>query len=197
MTLVTVAGRRSGADTQSAILLAAATTFRARGFGEATLEDIADQVGITRQAVLHHFTSKEEVLRRAVRPFFDDLDRILDEYQGPARLGPHQRRAMFTQLIEMCAEHRTSAALISRDVTSHQHLGPELQLHDRSERFVALVAGDPPDPALATKAVAALGVLVRPLAAPDDVIDFADPGTRRLLVDCAMAVLSTPYRGAA
>lgn len=188
--------RRRGSDTRSAILATAAQAFREQGYDVATLEDIAEQVGITRPAVLHHFASKEDLLRQIVTPFMAGLDRILDEFEGHLPLSNPQRRSLLTTMVEHCARHRPAASLITRDITAHAHLGPELQLQDRARRFVGIV-DSAPGPTSPAKAFAVLGVLVRPLAAPDDVVDFNDPQVRQLLIDAAMAVLCTPVRPAA
>lgn len=48
------------------ILKAAVETFGTRGFSKGTLAEIAEQVGMTRAGVLHHFGSKENLLREVV-----------------------------------------------------------------------------------------------------------------------------------
>lgn len=52
-------------DVRSAILAAATRLFAARGFEGTSVQHVADEVGVTKQAVLHHFASKEQ-LRQAV-----------------------------------------------------------------------------------------------------------------------------------
>ncbi len=54
-------------------LQAATRLFAANGFGATSVQDIADALGVTKQAVLHHFPSKEH-LREAV------LDEILQHW---------------------------------------------------------------------------------------------------------------------
>lgn len=44
------------------IISAAAEIFGAKGFGGGTLQDIADQVGMTHAGILHHFGSKDQLL---------------------------------------------------------------------------------------------------------------------------------------
>src|SRR5688572_26011472 len=56
------------------ILAAAAKLFAARGFEATSLQDIANELGLTKQAVLHHFRSKDQ-LRQAV------LDDILGHWR--------------------------------------------------------------------------------------------------------------------
>src|SRR5947199_374412 len=57
-------------------LVVASTTrlFASQGFDGTSLQEIADEVGVSKPAVLHHFPSKED-LRRAV------LDGILDHWR--------------------------------------------------------------------------------------------------------------------
>ncbi|NUP12437.1 MAG: TetR family transcriptional regulator [Polyangiaceae bacterium] len=56
-------------DVRTQILRAATDLFAARGFDATALQAIADEVGVSKQAVLHHFPSKER-LRQAV---FDEI----------------------------------------------------------------------------------------------------------------------------
>lgn len=48
--------------TRAQIVAAAASVFRQRGYGGATLNDIADVVGIHKASLYHHITSKQELL---------------------------------------------------------------------------------------------------------------------------------------
>jgi AcrR family transcriptional regulator len=52
-------------DVRGAVLRAATRLFAAHGFDGTTLQDVADVVGVSKPAVLHHFASKE-LLRNAV-----------------------------------------------------------------------------------------------------------------------------------
>lgn len=56
---------RTGDDVRPRALAAATRLFAARGFEGTSLQDVAAEVGVTKQALLYHFASKEE-LRRAV-----------------------------------------------------------------------------------------------------------------------------------
>ncbi|WP_144758800.1 TetR/AcrR family transcriptional regulator [Curtobacterium sp. 9128] len=75
------------------ILAAAVETFGAKGSTNGTLADIAEQVGMTRAGVLHHFGSKEALLRAVLE--YRDRDDVahLDGQQMPG--GP----AMFAHLV--------------------------------------------------------------------------------------------------
>lgn len=56
---------RNAPDARSAILAEATRLFASRGFEGTAVQDIADAVGVTKPAVLHHFSTKEK-LREAV-----------------------------------------------------------------------------------------------------------------------------------
>jgi AcrR family transcriptional regulator len=61
-------------DVRSAVLAAATRLFAARGFEGTSVQHVADEVGVTKQAVLHHFATKEQ-LRQAV------LDAMLSHWK--------------------------------------------------------------------------------------------------------------------
>src|ERR1700744_4595551 len=68
-----VAARAPENDVRVATVSAAMRLFAAHGFEGTALQDIADAVGVTKPAILHHFPSKEHV-RQAV------LDAILSHW---------------------------------------------------------------------------------------------------------------------
>jgi AcrR family transcriptional regulator len=70
-----VTARAPEPDVRAAVVAAATRLFAAHGFDGTALQDVADAVGVTKPAVLHHFPSKEHV-RQAV------LDAILEHWQG-------------------------------------------------------------------------------------------------------------------
>ncbi len=69
-----VSAPNAAPDVRSQVLDVATRLFAARGFGDTSLQLIADEVGVTKQAVLHYFSSKE-ALRQAV------IDVILDHWR--------------------------------------------------------------------------------------------------------------------
>lgn len=75
------------------IIRAATETFGAKGSANGTLADIADQVGMTRAGVLHHFGSKQSLLLEVLE--YRDRDDVahLDDRQIPG--GP----ALFAHLV--------------------------------------------------------------------------------------------------
>ena len=189
--------RRTGAETRAALLDAAAEVIRARGYQVATLEDIAEAVGVTRAAVLHYFVSKDALLRELVEPLFVDLDRLLDEVEGrgiPA--SPQQQRATVTAMVDLACDRRAVATIVFGDITARACLPPDLQVSDRAARLTALIIGGATDAGHPVRVLAALGAVVRPILAPDELIDLSSPDQRQVMVDCALAALRSRPRQA-
>ncbi len=181
-----------GARTRAAIITTALRAFRRDGYDGATLAGIADELGITRSAVLHHFNSKAALLREVVEPFVTQLDDLLDRIEALQPIPNRVRRRLLTEVVDLVADNRDVAAMLTVDRAVNAHLAPDLQVADRASRFVAITVGTEGSGLAATRSLAALGSVVRPLAAADDLVDFDDPVTRRLLVDSALAVLKLP-----
>ena len=53
------------------ILDAAMRVFRRHGFRRSTIEQAAEEAGLTRQALYHHFSSKEALFRGAIARFYE------------------------------------------------------------------------------------------------------------------------------
>lgn len=62
MTRLTLPQQRAQ-ETRQRILGAAARVFARRGYGQATVEDIATEAGVSNGALYHHFASKQELFR--------------------------------------------------------------------------------------------------------------------------------------
>ncbi len=65
MTRITLPQQRSQ-ETRKRILDAASQVFARRGYGQATVEEIAAEAGVSNGALYHHFASKEELFRAIV-----------------------------------------------------------------------------------------------------------------------------------
>lgn len=59
------ARKRPSSPPRERILVAALTTFAARGVGASSIQDVADEAGVSKQALMHHFRTKE-LLRAGV-----------------------------------------------------------------------------------------------------------------------------------
>jgi len=111
-----VTARAEDVDVRAEVVKAATRLFAAHGFDGTALQDVADAVGVTKPAVLHHFPSKEHI-RGAV------LDAILEHWQGTlprlllaATAGEGRFDAVFGELHRFFAADGDRARVVLREV---------------------------------------------------------------------------------
>jgi AcrR family transcriptional regulator len=108
-------------DMRSAILAAATRLFAARGFDGTSVQDVADEVGVTKQAILHHFASKD-LLRQAVLDAMlahwkDTLPRLL----MAATATEERFEAVFGELRRFFEGDPDRARLVMREALDRPH----------------------------------------------------------------------------
>jgi AcrR family transcriptional regulator len=79
--------RRPDARPQE-LLDAALSVFAERGYRNTRLEEVAEEAGVTKGTIYHYFSTKEELLRRAIEHHhergFGQLEALLAGQRGPA-----------------------------------------------------------------------------------------------------------------
>jgi AcrR family transcriptional regulator len=63
-------------ETRQAIVDAAYRTFAEKGYAQATIDDIAAVCGVSKGAIYHHFSNKEQLFRTLFGDHSDELDAI-------------------------------------------------------------------------------------------------------------------------
>jgi AcrR family transcriptional regulator len=121
-------------STRELIVASASRHFAERGYDGTSLNDIADDVGIRRPSLLHHFPSKEalyhEVFVRAVSDFAERTDQAVQGNREGWKQLEHVLGASFAFFVE----NPEFVRLIRReqiDGTPGINLGRELQPHFR------------------------------------------------------------------
>ena len=120
--------RNLAQGTREKLLDIALEQFAERGFDGVSIADIADVLGLSKQALLHHFSSKEklygELLARISGDFevrLRDLDPGLEDVNSVA--------AMFLALAADSLQHRRQTALLMRELLDNR------QRADRAGRW--------------------------------------------------------------
>jgi AcrR family transcriptional regulator len=113
-----VATLRGGA-TRAAILEQAATLFATKGFDGTALQDIADAMGLTRPALYHYFTSKEDVLASLIAQTSQTTSETLRAIRDRKDLSPSSKiRGMTTELLKERTSSPEQFRLIDRSESS-------------------------------------------------------------------------------
>lgn len=143
-------------DTKQRIIAAARELFAIRGVQKTSLQDITDQLGITKPAFYYHFSSREELVRSIVQPLVDDGTALLTELAGRDRVEPRDLLASF---FDFNYAYRTEMTMMLTELPTLADLGLIEQVIEMRARLAALLF--PPKPTLrqATRATVALGGL--------------------------------------
>lgn len=102
--------------TPDQVLAAALELFAARGFGATSIQDVADAVGIRKQSLLYHFTSKEELRRRVLDQLLSRWNDVLPRLLMAATSGEGQFDAVVAETVDFFASEPDRARLLLREV---------------------------------------------------------------------------------
>jgi TetR/AcrR family transcriptional regulator len=112
-------GKRSvpAPDVRQRVLEEATRLMAANGFGATSLQDVADAVGVTKQSVLYHFPSKEElrkaILEALLAGWKDVVPRLLI---ASTQSGLAKFDAVMQNLVEFFASDPDRARLLLREM---------------------------------------------------------------------------------
>lgn len=181
-------GERTEA-TSERIRSVAAELFAERGYGETSLREIAERLGITKAALYYHYPSKEQLLQAIVQPFFDDIQVLVARAEVSRPSGP-ALRTFFEDYLDMLLRHRSVCALFLRDVSSIAAIVPLYKeaLH-LSRRLNASIAGADATDERRLRTAAALEVLGVALLTSTWLPGIPDETVRTTLLDSAVRVL--------
>jgi TetR/AcrR family transcriptional regulator len=106
---------RDSRDTKAQILDVALRHFAADGAAATSLNAIADEVGIRRQSLLHHFPSKEALYRAVVMDAFGRWFELVDEATVQVRQGWPQVERVLRAAFQFFEEHHDFVRLARRE----------------------------------------------------------------------------------
>jgi AcrR family transcriptional regulator len=136
------AQRRDGRtrDTRERIHAIALELFISQGFAKTTMQDIADQLGLTKAALYYHFATKRDLIRSVVQPAVDDVDRFLTEMQDQ----DVPRRELLERFFDLNYAHRTVFFALTLDPSGLAEVKVDSWIPRLAEAFQQLLVG--PDP---------------------------------------------------
>jgi len=110
-----VASRSSETDVRAGTIAAATRLFAAHGFEGTALQDIADAVGVTKPAILHHFPSKEHIRQAVLDAIVEHWQKTLPRLLLAATASTDRFDAVFGELHRFFAADPDRARLIVRE----------------------------------------------------------------------------------
>ena len=111
-----VAVRKPEPDARGAIVAAAMRLLAAHGFDGTALQDVADAVGVSKQAVLHHFPTKEHLRVAVLESILAHWKEKLPQLLLAATASEERFEAVFGELHRFFAQDRDRARVVLREV---------------------------------------------------------------------------------
>jgi TetR/AcrR family transcriptional regulator len=102
-------------DVRSATLAAAMRLFASHGFEGTALQDIADAVGVTKPAVLHHYPSKEHIRQAVLESILDHWNQTLPRLLLAATASEDRFAAVFGELLRFFEADPDRARILLRE----------------------------------------------------------------------------------
>lgn len=156
--------------TRAGIQHVALTLFAARGYDATSLQDIADELGLTKAAVYYHFPSKLELLQSICEPVYEGVTAIIERAAAQTtRSG--RIDAVADGFADLTVSRRATISVLAADPVMHGRMKAASQMSDLLDRLARVVYGDCPSPdqLFAVRAVAVLSDTISTLPALDDV----------------------------
>jgi TetR/AcrR family transcriptional regulator len=107
---------RAKMDVRRNILTVATRRFARRGFDSTSLQEIADEVGVKKPSLLHHFPSKAELLRGVLDNLFGHWTESLPRLLEAVTSGRGRFEAITGELINFFSEDPDRARLVVREL---------------------------------------------------------------------------------
>jgi TetR/AcrR family transcriptional regulator len=107
---------RRGATSRAALLSSARRLFATRGFHGTSVGDIADEAGLRKPSLFHHFPTKEALYRAVMDELFAQLATVVAANATPDGTYAERLDAMNDALTVFFAGHPESAPLLFREV---------------------------------------------------------------------------------
>ena len=176
--------RRDGrsTDTRERIREVALGLFVRQGFSKTTLQDIADELGLTRAALYYHHPSKDHLVASLVQPAKDDIDAFL----AAAERTPPAPRELLEGFFDLNYRHRLIFLALLRDPTGLGSVDAEGWVTQLAAQAQRLLAGDDPSPQRRIRAVVAINGLSRCATV---LTDIPHDELRRASVDLAVEII--------
>jgi AcrR family transcriptional regulator len=171
-------------DTRRRLIEIAAGLFTRHSFAGTSLQMIADELGVTKAAVYHHFKTREELLGAVVQPLIDELTSVIETAE--AQRGRHARAEhMLSGYVGLVVRNQGLMSVLAGDpgVIEMLRAGDLGRLINRQIKLLADV--DPGPGGLVKAAMVLAGIA----GAAGPLLDLDDETLHRQLLDAGRRTL--------
>ncbi|MEM7360223.1 MAG: TetR/AcrR family transcriptional regulator [Pseudomonadota bacterium] len=105
--------------TRAKLVAVATEQFAERGFYGVSVAQISDQLGLTKQALLHHFGSKEKLYAEVLQTISEELMQSINQ-PGTGESMQAQPEQVFANLCETCLTNSTATQLLVRELLDNK-----------------------------------------------------------------------------
>ncbi len=114
-------------DTREQLLESATSLFAARGFYGASLANIADELGLTKQALLHHFGRKEKLYAEILSRISDRMLGLVETARANHEEPAEQLLAALLSMYELSLEAPHETHIIVRELLDSERRANEVR----------------------------------------------------------------------
>lgn len=175
-------------STRQAILENAAELFSTKGFAGTSMSDLAENLGLSKAAIYHHFESKESILQNLLESINEDLESLIDELEKlpPSKSSTREILRMFSEFV---FSHRKVARLVLSEMPAEMKAQGS-QSHECISRLQQLLAGKKATVEKKIRARVAIGIIAAGIVPPTQgKLSSEDDVNLELLVNIASDAL--------
>jgi len=180
-------------DTRTRLIEAAIDLFTQHSFAGTSLQMIADELGLTKAAIYHHFRTREQLLAAVIEPMLDELRTVVESAE--TKRTPHARAEhMLGGYAALAVRNRGLVAVLATDPSVATVVTDRAEWGNLIMRQLALLADVDPGPAGEVKAAMVFAGMAG--AAGPTWGNLDDDALREHLVDAGRRILGlrTPRR---
>lgn len=175
-------------DSRARILRTALELFAERGYHKVSVREIAEQIGLTKTAVLYHFPSKSDIAATLAEPLLAQTEAALTAAQRAA--DPNDRRwAVVEGLVDVWLSHGQLLRMQMQDQALSANTATFARLREIALTAQELIAGPAADFAARVRAAQVFAALSDPITV------FADQPAAELraaILEGARRLLDSP-----
>ncbi|GAA4724041.1 TetR/AcrR family transcriptional regulator [Phytohabitans rumicis] len=175
-------------DSRQRFIDAAIRLFTRHSFAGTSLQMIADEVGVTKAAVYHHFRTREELLAAVIEPLVTQMRESVEAAE--AQRTAHARAdTVLTGFVDLVVRNQDLIPVFAGDPGTVEMLRSQHNVEGLVERQVALLEALDPTPAGKVRAAVALAGIACSVGPSRLAADFDPETLRPLLLDAGRRTL--------